>query len=144
MQIEQGPSGVLLYLPHSWKPSQTSRYCRLPRIFVRGMRKCVGGNQKKLFTTGKACGQQFTKLFICEMFYLKQFRKFLHTKVPNYSINKVIVCDHAHLPRPRCSANSSENPGVYIFMCVCAYVCVCVCLYVCVCVCECVCLCVCE
>ena len=91
-QIEQGLSGVLLYLPHSWKPSRTSRYCCLPRTFVRGTRKHVSGDTRKLFTTKKACGRQFMKVFIHEMLYLKQFRKFLPVKVPKYSIDEVIVC----------------------------------------------------
>ena len=101
-KIEQGLSGALLYLPHSWKPSRISRYCRLPWIFVRGMRKRVGG-PKKLFATGKVCGRQSTKVFICEMLYFNQLRKFSPGKVPKYSLNEVIVrvtmpTHHAHKP----------------------------------------------
>ena len=32
------------------------------------------------------------------MLYFNQFRKFSPTKVPKYSIDKVIVCVHAHEP----------------------------------------------
>ena len=111
-QIEQELSDALLYLPHSWKPSQISRYCLVPRIFVRGTRKRVGGDPKKLFATGKACGRQSTKVFIREMLYFNQFRKFSLEVLDRRSH---WVCDHAHPPRPRTTwnANSSENPDAY-------------------------------
>ena len=102
MQIEQGLSGALLYLLHSCKPLQISWYCCLPRIFVRGMRKRVSGDPKKLFATGKACGRQSKKvLFASEMLY--EFRKFSPAKVPKYSIDEVIErvttpTHHAHEP----------------------------------------------
>ena len=81
-QIEQGLFGALLYLPHSWKPSRISQYCRLRRIFVRGTRKRVSSDPKKLFATGKVCGRQSTKVFICKMLYFNLFRKFSPAKVP--------------------------------------------------------------
>ena len=63
----------------------------------------MGGDQKKLFATEKACRRQFTKVFIREMLYFKQFRRFLPAKVPKYSIDEVIVrvttpTRHAHEP----------------------------------------------
>ena len=63
----------------------------------------MGGDPKKLFATGKACGWQSTKGFIHEMLYFNQFRRFSPTKVPKYSIDKVIVrvttpTYHAHEP----------------------------------------------
>ena len=63
----------------------------------------MGGDQKKLFATKKACGRQSTKLFIREMLYFKQFRKLLPAKVPKYSMDEVIVrvttpTNHAHEP----------------------------------------------
>ena len=63
----------------------------------------MGGDPKKLFATGKACGRQSTKVFIREILYFNQFRKFSPAKVPKYSSDKVIVSvtaptHHAHEP----------------------------------------------
>ena len=90
-QIEQGLSGALLYLPHSWKPSRISRYSWLPQIFVQGTRKRVGGDPKKFFATGKVYGLQSTKVFFRKMLYFNQLRRFPPEKVPKYSIDEVIV-----------------------------------------------------
>ena len=113
-QIEQGLSGTLLFLPHSWKPSRISRYCRLPRIFVWGTRKRVGGNPKKFFATGKACGRQSTKLLFTKCSILTNWESFARESSQVLDWRSCCACDHAHPPRPRTTwnANSSENLGV--------------------------------
>ena len=83
------------------KLSQFSQYCRHPRIFVRGTKKRVDGNPKKVIPNRESVWAAIHGSFIREMLYLNQFRKFSAAKVPKYSIDKVIVCDHTHSPHPR-------------------------------------------
>ena len=94
-----GLSGALLY----YRIAGNLREFCTPQIFVRGTRKCVGGNPKKKFVTGKACGRQSMEVLFAKCSIFNQFRKFSYAKVPKYSIDKVIVrvttpTHHSHKP----------------------------------------------